>query len=319
MKSDKILVTGGGGFLGQKVVEELKITYPNSEIIVPRSKDVDLRDRISALEYFESKKADIIISIAARLGGIGDNRKNPAHYFYDNMMIGMNTVDGARLNGASKLISIGTVCSYPKITPVPFKEEDLWNGYPEATNGAYGISKKAVAEYSLAVNQQYGLPVVNLLVTNLYGPGDDFREETSHVIPALIKKILDAKRSGEHKIVAWGDGSPTRDFFHVRDAAKGIVQSIKSDYIYPVNLGSGAEISIKDLYTFLCKFLAFDGEVFWDTSFPNGQPKRLLDISKAKHYFGFNPTISFEDGIKETISWYIANEEHLNTLAPKHQ
>jgi len=319
MKTDKILVTGGGGFLGQKVVEELRKNYPNSEIIVPRSKDLDLRDRLQALAYFNEQKADVVIGIAARLGGIGDNRKNPAHYFYDNMMIGMNTVDGARLSGASKLVLIGTVCSYPKITPVPFKEEDLWNGYPEATNGAYGISKKAVAEYSLAVNQQYGLPVVNLLVTNLYGPGDDFREETSHVIPALIKKILDAKRRGEKTITAWGDGSPTRDFFHVRDAAKGIVQSINSTDIYPTNLGSGAEISIKDLYTFLCKFLEFDGEVFWDTNYPNGQPKRLLDISKAKNDFGFNPEISFEEGIKETIEWYIENENYLSQLPPKHQ
>lgn len=304
--------------MGQKVVDELRSVYPSSSIIVPRSKDVDLRDRTQTLAYFNEIQPDIVIGIAARLGGIGDNRINPAHYFYDNIMIGINTIDGSRLSGVSKLVLIGTVCSYPKITPVPFKEEDLWNGYPEATNGAYGISKKAVAEYSLAVNQQYDLPVVNLLVTNLYGPGDDFREETSHVIPALIKKILNAKRKGEKRIVAWGDGSPTRDFFHVRDAAKGIVQSIQSDYMQPVNLGSGQEISIKDLYTLLCKYLEFDGGVFWDTSYPNGQPKRLLDISKAQHYFGFNPSISFEEGIRGTIEWYIENESYLNSLPPKH-
>ncbi len=314
----KILVTGGAGFLGKKVVEELTIQYPESEIIVPRSSEVDLRERNEALDYFAKTNADVVIGIAARLGGIGDNRKNPAFYFYDNMMIGMNTIDGARLSGASKLVLIGTVCSYPKITPVPFKEEDLWNGYPEATNGAYGISKKAVAEYALAVNQQFGLPVVNLLLTNLYGPGDDFREETSHVIPALIKKILDAKRQGINQITAWGDGSPTRDFMHVRDAAKGIVNAIRCDYSQPINLGSGQEVSIKELYDFLCKYLNFEGTVFWDSSYPNGQPKRLLDISKAKEYLDFEPSISFEAGINETIQWYINNEEHLNSLSPKH-
>jgi GDP-L-fucose synthase len=315
----KIIVTGGGGFLGQKVVDEIRFQYPKAQIEVPRSKDVDLRERQQALSYFEKQKADVIIGIAARLGGIGDNRKHPANYFYDNMMIGMNTVDGARLSGASKLILIGTVCSYPKITPVPFIEEDLWNGYPEATNGAYGISKKAVSEYALAINQQYGLPVVNLLLTNLYGPGDDFREETSHVIPALIKKILDAKRKGEDQIIAWGDGSPTRDFMHVRDAAKGIVNAIRCTYTQPINLGSGQEVSIKELYDHLCKHLNFDGSVYWDTSYPNGQPKRLLDISKAKKYLDFQPNISFDQGIAETISWYLENEDYLNTLKPKHQ
>lgn len=315
----KILVTGGAGFLGQKVVEELTIQYPKSEIIVPRSSEVDLRERNEALDYFAKTNADVVIGIAARLGGIGDNRKNPAFYFYDNMMIGMNTVDGARISGASKLVLIGTVCSYPKITPVPFKEEDLWNGYPEATNGAYGISKKAVAEYALAVNQQFGLPVVNLLLTNLYGPGDDFREETSHVIPALIKKILDAKRQGINQITAWGDGSPTRDFMHVRDAAKGIVNAIQCDYVHPINLGSGQEVSIKDLYTYLCKHLDFNGSVFWDTSYPNGQPKRLLDITKAKKHLQFEPSVTFESGIAETINWYLENEKQINALPPKHQ
>ncbi len=319
MNYKKILVTGGNGFLGKHVVKELEMKYPDSEMIVCFSKTVDLRDRSQALNYINEVKPDAIIAIAARLGGIGDNRKYPANYFYDNMMIGMNTVDGAQHSGASKLILIGTVCSYPKITPVPFKEEDLWNGYPEATNGAYGISKKAVAEYALAVNQQYGLPVVNLLLTNLYGPGDDFREETSHVIPALIKKILHAKRQGEHQITAWGDGSPTRDFLHVRDAARGIVNAIRCDYIHPINLGSGQEVSIKDLYTNLCKYLDFNGSVFWDTSYPNGQPKRLLDISKAKTYLQFEPSVTFESGIAETINWYLENETRINALPPKHQ
>ncbi len=314
----KILVTGGAGFLGQHVVEELKTKYPQAEIIVSRSTEVDLRDKTESMDYFNEKKPNIVIGIAARLGGIGDNRVNPAHYFYDNIMIGLNTINASQKIEVNKLILIGTVCSYPKFTPVPFKEEDLWNGYPEATNGAYGISKKAVGEYALAVNQQYGLNVVNLLLTNLYGPGDDFREQTSHVIPALIKKILDAKRQGINKITAWGDGSPTRDFMHVKDAARGIVNAIECDYIYPINLGSGQEVSIKELYELLCDYLNYTGDVFWDASYPNGQPKRLLDISKAKTHLNFTPNVSFEQGIKETIEWYLENENAINSLPPKH-
>ena len=251
MKTGTILITGGAGFLGQHVFQEIKSNYPTSQIIVPRSKDVDLRDRESTLAYFSKIKPDIVIGIAARLGGIGDNRKFPANYFYDNITIGINTVDGARLSNASKLILIGTVCSYPKITPVPFKEEDLWNGYPEPTNGAYGISKKAVAEYALAVNKQFGLNVVNLLLTNLYGPGDDFRDETSHVIPAIIKKMIAAKNNNTQEISAWGDGSPTRDFLYVKDAARAIVRSINCSYSNPINVGNGKDISIKALYGFI--------------------------------------------------------------------
>lgn len=318
MGYSKILITGGNGFLGTKVTEECMKAYPNATVITPSSKEVDLRDRNLALAYFESVKPDAVIAIAARLGGIGDNRKYPASYFYDNMTIGMNTIDGARLSGAKKIVNIGTVCSYPKITPVPFKEEDLWNGYPEPTNGAYGIAKKAVAEYAMAVKKQYGLECVNLLVTNLYGPGDDFREDTSHVIPALIKKILIAKEKGQDEIIAWGDGSPTRDFLYVNDAAKGIIQSLQCAHEEPVNLGSGQEVSIKELFTTIADLLNYKGDVVWDTSKPNGQPKRLLDISRAREWFNFDPQVNFRDGLKQTIDWYLKNRERIDALGPKY-
>lgn len=319
MKTERILVTGGAGFLGKYVVRNLKNKYPTSEIIIPRSKDVDLRNRENSLAYFNEIKPDIVIGIAARLGGIGDNRKFPANYFYDNITIGMNTIDGAHQVNASKLILIGTVCSYPKITPVPFKEEDLWNGYPEPTNGAYGISKKAVAEYALAVHKQYGLNVVNLLLTNLYGPGDDFRDETSHVIPAIIKKMISAKSNNIEEIVAWGDGSPTRDFLFVKDAANAIVQSIDCTYTNPINIGNGKDISIKDLYGFIKNKVNYKGSITWDNSYPNGQPKRLLDISKARQHIDFEPKTTFEEGIDQTIEWYIKNEEELATLKTKYK
>lgn len=317
MKFDKILVTGGNGFLGKQVVNQLKITYPNATIVTFSSKEIDLRNQETTFNYFQTVKPDLVIALAARLGGIGDNRNYPASYFYDNIMIGVNTIEASRLSGVKKLINIGTVCSYPKITPVPFVEEDLWNGYPEPTNGAYGISKKAVGEYSIAVEQQYGLKVVNLLMTNLYGPGDDFRDATSHVIPALIKKVVYAKNNNLPRIEAWGDGSPTRDFIYIEDAAKGIVQSIEHKSSTPINIGSGQEYSIKKLYENICDILDFKGEVYWDTSKPNGQPKRLLNIDKAKNYFGFNPSTSFYDGLKNTIHWYLQNQQEIDNLPKK--
>lgn len=318
MDIKNVLVTGGDGFLGKNVVSVLKETYPGANIIIPVLSEIDLRERQETIEYFEKHKPDVVIALAARLGGIGDNRMYPASYFYDNITIGINTIDASRLSGVQKLVLIGTVCSYPKIVPAPFKEEDLWNGYPEPTNGAYGISKKAVAEYSIAVKKQYGLSCVNILLTNLYGPKDDFRDETSHVIPALIKKIYNAKENGDSEIVAWGDGSPTRDFVYVRDAAEGIVKSINCEDETPINIGSGSEISIKNLFHILCEHLEFDGNVVWDTSKPNGQPRRLLDITKARKKFGFNPTTTFQDGLKNTVKWYIENRLKIDKLAPKH-
>lgn len=318
MDINTILVTGGNGFLGKEVVAECERVYPNAKVIAPASKTVDLRNREQALKYIQSIKPDIVIAVAARLGGIGDNRAFPATYFYDNITIGINTIDGARLAGSQKIVNIGTVCSYPKIVPVPFKEEDLWNGYPEPTNGPYGIAKKAVAEYAQAVEKQYGLKSVNLLVTNLYGPGDDFREQTSHVIPALIKKMIVAKETGESEIIAWGDGTPTRDFLFVKDAAKGIVQSINSEDALPTNLGSGQEVSIKELFENLKSAIGFEGAVTWDTSKPNGQPKRLLNIDKAKHDFNFKPITDFKTGITATIKWYLENREAIDQLPAKY-
>ena len=318
MKIEKILITGGAGFLGQHVVNSVKQEYPAAQIIVPRSKDVDLRDRNQTLDYFKQIKPNVVVGIAARLGGIGDNRKYPAYYFSDNMMIGMNTIDASKRYNINKLVLIGTVCSYPKYTSVPFVEEDLWKGYPEPTNGAYGISKKAVTEYALAVNKQFGLQVVNLLLTNLYGPGDDFREETSHVIPAIIKKMLEAKRNNDKNVVAWGDGTPTRDFLYVKDAADAITKSIKCDYIHPINIGNGKDISIKNLYKYIQEKLQYSGCVNWDKSHPNGQPKRLLNISKANEYLKFYPQTTFEQGIDETIEWYLKHEGHLSKLSSKY-
>lgn len=319
MTFNKIIVTGGNGFLGKYVVKKLIQKFPESEIFIPSSNDVDLRDQYQSLKYFNQIKADLVIALAARLGGIGDNIKYPASYFYDNIMIGVNTVNGARFSGVKKLVYIGTVCSYPEIVEIPFKEEDLWKGYPEPTNGAYGISKKAVMEYAIAVKKQYGMDCVNLLLTNLYGPEDDFREDTSHVIPALLKKVLKAKELGDEKIIAWGDGSPTRDFIFVEDAAQGIVDAIEISYSFPINLGSGTDISIKDLYKLICKMTDFKGEVVWDTTKPNGQHKRLLDISKARMLFGFEPKIDFQTGLRLTIDWYLKNRHEIDKLGAKYK
>jgi GDP-L-fucose synthase len=319
MKYKKVIITGSGGFLGKHVVEAFSKAYPNAKLDLPRSKDLDLKDRDKTIAYFKASKPDIVIAIAARLGGIGDNMKYPASYFYENISIGVNTVDAASISGAKKIINIGTVCSYPKVLVAPFKEEDLWNGYPEPTNGPYGIAKKAVADYSIAVKKQYGMDCVNLLMTNLYGAGDDFRDETSHVIPAIIKKVQHAVINGLNTIEAWGDGSPTRDFVYVQDAAEAIVQSINTDYYKPINIGNGKDISIKELYTIISQKMGYKGKIHWNTSKPNGQPKRLLDISKAQKYFAYKPKVDFETGLQKTIDWYLENKKEIDKLPPKHK
>ncbi|MCB0820067.1 MAG: GDP-L-fucose synthase [Bacteroidetes bacterium] len=314
-----ILVTGGAGFLGREVVKALKNHGVKQEkIIIPRSAEFDLRDQAQAMQMIKKFNPDKVIHLAARLGGIGDNMAHPAAYFYDNMMLGINIIEACRTNKVNKLVNIGTVCSYPKIVPAPFKEEDLWNGYPEETNAPYGVSKKAVMVYAEAVNREFGFNTVNLLVTNLYGPGDDFREQTSHVIPAIIKKMDNAKRNGDAEIIAWGDGSPSRDFVYVSDAAEGIVRAAAlHNSPEPVNIGAGEEYTIKQLMEILKEETGFMGEIKWDTSRPNGQPRRLLDISRARNAFGFNPATGFREGLKNTYNWYLSNYDLIHAQKPK--
>lgn len=312
-----VLITGGTGFLGKHLVDAFSKTSTSYRLTVAGSKDVDLRNLNSAINYFSKVKPDVIVSLAAKLGGIGDSVKNPSSYFYDNLMIGVNTNEAARITGISKVINIGSACSYPKDVTVPYKEEDFWNGYPEPSNGAYGIAKKAVGEFSLAISKEHDMKTCNLILSNLYGPGDDFRDETSHVIPALIKKIFKAKQNNDPHIVAWGDGTPTRDFLYVTDAAQAIVKSIDCDYSLPINIGSGIEVSIKELFQNICGILDYDGEVVWDTSKPNGQPRRSLDISKAREILGFKPEMSFQTGLKNTIEWYLSNKEYIDSLGKK--
>jgi GDP-L-fucose synthase len=304
----KILVTGGAGFLGSFIVEKLihtKKVNPRS-ILIPRSKDIDLRKWENCVKAV--KGMDIVIHLAAKVGGIGFNMKYPATLFYDNAVMGIQLMEAARQEGVQKFVAIGTVCAYPKYTPTPFKEEDLWNGYPEETNAPYGIAKKMLLVQAQAYRQQYGFNAIYLLPVNLYGPRDNFHPEHSHVIPALIRKIFEAKEAGEKSITLWGTGKATREFLYVEDAAEGIILATeKYDKSDPVNLGSGSEISIKDLAELISELAGFDGEIRWDTSKPDGQPRRSLDVSKAEKEFGFKAKVNLREGLKRTIEWYKAN------------
>jgi GDP-L-fucose synthase len=301
-------VTGGAGFLGSFIVGKLvngRKVDPKS-VRVPRSKDMDLTKWESCVKAVEG--ADVVIHLAAKVGGIGFNKKYPATLFYDNAIMGIQLMEAARQAGVEKFVAIGTVCAYPKYTPVPFKEEDLWKGYPEETNAPYGIAKKMLLIQAQAYREQYGFNAIYLLPVNLYGPKDNFHPEYSHVIPALIRKIFEAKESGEDSITLWGTGKPTREFLYVEDAGEGIILATekynKSD---PVNLGSGWEISIKDLAELLLELIRFDGEIKWDASKPDGQPRRRLDVSKAEKEFGFKAKVDLKEGLKRTIDWYEAN------------
>jgi len=304
LSKKKIVITGGAGFLGKFVVRELK-KNGCKRIFVPLEQDFDLTKLSNIKRLLKKSKPDVIIHLAAVVGGIGANRENPGKFFYDNIMMGVQLIEEARLFGVEKFVALGTVCAYPKFAPVPFKEKDLWNGYPEETNAPYGLAKKMLLVQSQAYRQQYGFNSIFLLPVNLYGPGDNFSPETSHVIPALIKKCCDAIKANKKSITVWGTGKATREFLYVEDAARATVSAVKKyNKPDPVNLGSGFEISIKDLVKLIVKLTGFKGKVIWDKSKPDGQPKRRLDISKARREFGFKAKVNFEKGLKQTIEWY---------------
>jgi GDP-L-fucose synthase len=300
----RVTVTGGAGFLGRNVVAKLR-EHGCQDIFVPRKAEYDLRHESAVKRLYADARPDIIIHMAAVVGGIGANRERPGEFFYDNLMMGAQLMEHARLNGVEKFVAIGTICAYPKFTPVPFREEDLWNGYPEETNAPYGLAKKMLLVQSQAYRAQYGFNSIFLLPVNLYGPEDNFDPRTSHVIPALIKKCFDAMGAGDDYIVVWGDGSPTREFLYVLDAAEAIVLATERyNETDPVNVGSGREISIKDLVGLIARLSGFEGQIVWDTSKPNGQPRRGLDTSRAEQRFGFKAKTPFEEGLRRTIAWY---------------
>jgi GDP-L-fucose synthase len=305
--SKRICVTGGSGFLGSFLLKKLEARGARS-VFVPRVEQYDLVNLENIRRMLHNSRPQIVIHLAARVGGIGANRAHPAEFFYDNTMMGVQLMHESWKAGVEKFIALGTVCSYPKYTPVPFREESLWDGYPEETNAPYGLAKKMMLVQSQSYRQQYGFNSIFLIPVNLYGPRDNFDLETSHVIPALIRKCIEANEKGESSIEVWGDGSPTREFLYVDDAAEGILLGAeKYDLSDPVNLGSGEEISIRDLANMIARLAGFEGEFVWDTSRPNGQPRRSLDTSKAEARFGFKARTRLEEGLKETIEWYRSN------------
>jgi GDP-L-fucose synthase len=304
LQDKRIIVTGGAGFLGSYVVEKLK-RHGCKDIFVPRSREYDLVDNEAVKKLYRDARADIVIHLAAVVGGIGANRENPGSFFYKNLMMGTQLMEQARLFNVEKFVAVGTICAYPKFTPVPFKEEDLWNGYPEETNAPYGLAKKMMLVQSQAYREQYGFNSIYLLPVNLYGPKDNFDPRSSHVIPALIKKCVDAIDKGEDEIVVWGTGKATREFLYVEDAAEAIALATERyNKSEPVNIGAGFEISIKDLVEIVAKLTGFKGNVIWDTTKPDGQPRRCLDTVRAEREFGFKAKTELEGGLLRTIEWY---------------
>jgi GDP-L-fucose synthase len=300
----RILITGGAGFLGSHLVEELTARgVMASQLRIPRSRDTDLRKREECDRAVAGQ--DIVIHLAATVGGIGFNRENPATLFYNNALMGIQLIEAARREGVQKCVVIGTVCSYPKYTPVPFHEDDLWNGYPEETNAPYGLAKKLLLVQTRAYRDQYGFNAIYLIPVNLYGPRDNFDPASSHVIPALIRKFIEAVDAGRNTVEVWGTGSASREFIYVKDAARGIALATENyNNPEPVNLGSGMEIKIRDLVDMIAELTGFEGTIDWDASKPDGQPRRCLDVSKAKREFGFEATMEFREGLKQTIAWY---------------
>jgi GDP-L-fucose synthase len=304
----KVCVTGGAGFLGSFVTAKLKAL--GADVFIPTMDRYDLVQKEAIIQMLEDSKPQMVIHLAAQVGGIGANLAHPADFFYSNLMMGVQLIHEAYLRKVEKVVALGTICAYPKYTPIPFKEEDLWNGYPEETNAPYGLAKKMLLVQSQAYRQQYGYNSIFLLPVNLYGPRDNFNPESSHVIPALIRKCLEARAAGHDTIEVWGDGSPTREFLYVEDAAEGILLAAeKYNTSEPVNLGSGMEISIKDLIETIARLTGFEGRLVWDTTKPNGQPRRRLDVSRAEKEFGFKAKVDFEEGLRRTIDWYVENHK----------
>jgi len=315
LKDKKIVVTGGAGFLGNHVVGKLK-ERGCKNIFSPRSKDYNLVEMEAVKRLYRDAEPDIVIHLAGVVGGIGANRENPGKFFYDNLMMGIQMIEIGRQFGIEKFVALGTICCYPKLTPVPFKEENFWDGYPEETNAPYGLAKKMLLVQSQAYRQQYGFNAIFLMPVNLYGPGDNFDPKSSHVIPALIKKCFDAIKNGDKEIVVWGTGKATREFLYVEDAAEAIVLATeKYNKPDPVNIGAGFEISIKDLVDSIARLTGFEGRTTWDTSKPDGQPRRRLDTSTAEREFGFTAKTRFEEGLRKTIEWYLRDKNRQDVKA----
>ena len=304
LADQKIVITGGSGFLGTHVVAELE-RRGAKDVVVPRKKDYDLVERGACRQLLLDAQPSLVLHLAARVGGIGANRENPGSFFFENLMMGVQLIEECRLARVGKVVTVGTICSYPKFTPVPFREDEIWAGYPEETNAPYGLAKKMLLVQGQAYRQQYGMDVVHLLPVNLYGPGDNFDPTLSHVIPALIKKVQDAQDQGSGRIEAWGTGKASREFLFVEDAARGICMAAESySGAEPVNLGAGFEITIGNLTELIAKLMGFTGKILWDPDQPDGQPRRCLDTSRAERLFGFRAQVTFEEGLRRTIEWY---------------